>query len=677
MSFGSGFGSSTPAANSAFTFGAAGSTPIKPTGFGSTPAFGFSTPAATTTTSVFGTPATQQTAGFGTGSAFGTPATQQSTGFGTGTSFGTPAAQTATGFGAAPAFGTPATQQSSVFGTGTAFGTPATQQSTGFGTTPSFGTPAATGFGASAAGTTNTFNTPASNFSFGPSTGGFGATPATSAPTFGLGTTATTTAAGTGFGGFGGFGTTTTTSAPLFGGFGTSTQQAPSFATSGGFGGFGIKPTTTNTASGFGGFGTGTSFPSFGTSFAQPQQQVQQQQQQAQSNANTLSEALYNAVFNCQLFGDERDNTIARWNLIQALWGTGKAYYSATAPPIELNQENPLCRFKAIGYSRMPDADNNDGLIILCFTKKEQELKDGKPQLITSIGQILGNKPNLTVTIDNIKSVGETKGHVTVFVTEKGATGSVRKIPANELFAYLTQMMQKQQLTQLGVENLFPQVKLDPAQLKEYMDNPPCSIDPRLWKQAQLDNPNPEHYIPVPMIGFQQVKHRLKCQEEETARHRAFLDLAAENIQNLQRQHTATQARLKEHRRTLLEFQHRVLQVLVRQEITRKIGFSLQPEEEILTNRFEAMHSQISAPTQFKGRISEMLSQLRMRRHTDTQNQERYTMDPIAQDDIKQYLNMEQQGMGQLISTVNADLESLKVIKDGMSELVSSVGPTS
>lgn len=75
--------------------------------------------------------------------------------------------------------------------------------------------------------------------------------------------------------------------------------------------------------------------------------------------------------------------------------------------------------------------------------------------------------------------------------------------------------------------------------------------------------------------------------------------------------------------------------MLVRQEITRKVGLSLQPEEEVLTRRFEAMHSQISAPTQYKGRISEMLSQLRMRRHIDIQNQERYTMDPIAQDDIK------------------------------------------
>lgn len=78
-----------------------------------------------------------------------------------------------------------------------------------------------------------------------------------------------------------------------------------------------------------------------------------------------------------------------------------------------------------------------------------------------------------------------------------------------------------------------------------------------------------------------------------------------------------------------------LVQVLVGQEITRKEGLSLQPEDEVLSRRFEAMHAQISAPTQFKGRISEMLSQLRMRRHVDTQAQERYTMDPIALDDIK------------------------------------------
>ncbi|KYQ57565.1 putative nucleoporin Nup54 [Trachymyrmex zeteki] len=610
MSFASGFGASTSTPAPTFAFGTTPASTATPV----KPVPGFGTPSfgfstpTTSTPSLFGSPSTQTT-GFGTGTGFGTPT---ATGFGSAPS---------TGFGSAPTFGTPST---SAFGAAPAFGsTPASSTTTGFGTTSTFG------------------NTPASTTGF----GGFG--------------TATTTST-LSFGGFGGFGTATTTAAPsLFGGFGTANTPSTGFGTSG-FGAFGSKPATTS----------GTGFTGFGTGLTQPQQQQQQQQQQQPTN--TASEALYNAVFNCQLYNDERDNTIARWNLIQALWGTGKAYYSVNAPPIDLTQENSLCRFKAIGYSRIPDADNNDGLVVLCFNKKEKDVQDGKQQLIAFLNGLLGNKPNLTVTVDNIKSTGENKSQVTVYVSEKGITGSYRKIPANELVAYLSQVMQKQQLVQNGVEDIFPLVKLDPSQLKEYLDNPPCAIDARLWKQAQLDNPNPELYIPVPMVGFQQVKHRLKCQEEETARHRAFLDMAAEKIQGLQRQHTATQARLKEHRRTLLELQHRVLQVLVRQEITRKVGLSLQPEEEVLTRRFEAMHSQISAPTQYKGRISEMLSQLRMRRHIDIQNQERYTMDPIAQDDIKAYLSMEQQGMAQLISTINADLESLKVIKDGMSELLMS-----
>ncbi|XP_012253985.2 nuclear pore complex protein Nup54 [Athalia rosae] len=603
MSFGTGFGTSTPAAAPNFGFGTPSSTaatPAKPTGFG-TPSFGFGTPA--TSAPAFG--------------AFGTPATQ------------TPAFGTSSGFGTLGAVG---------------FGTPTTSSIT--------------------------FGTPTSTFGFG-TAGGFGSTPATASTGFsGFGTTTTTSS--TGFSGFGGFPTTATSSAPsMFSSFAAPSTSTTGFGTSSGFGGFGTKPAITSTT-GFGSSGGGTVLPGFTSTLTQPhQQQLQQlQQQQQQQSVNTISEALYNAVFNCQIFNDERDNTIARWNLIQALWGTGKAYYSLSGPPIELTQENPLCRFKAIGYSRMPEADNNEGLVVICFNKKESELKEGKQGLITSLNGILGNRSNLTITVHGIKSIGEKKSQITVCTSEKGITGLPRKIPANELVSYFMQPMQKQQLAQLGVENIFPQVKLDPIQLKEYLDNPPSCIDPRLWKQAQLDNPNPEKYIPVPMIGFNQVQYRLKCQEEETVKHRAFLDMAAERIQGLQRQHIATQARLKEHRRTLLELQHRVLQVLVRQEITRKVGLALQSEEEVLTNRFEAMHSQISAPTQFKGRISEMLSQLRMRRHMDSQNHERYTMDPIAQDDIKTYLSMEQQGMAQLIATINADLECLKIIKDGMSDLL-------
>lgn len=45
----------------------------------------------------------------------------------------------------------------------------------------------------------------------------------------------------------------------------------------------------------------------------------QQQQQPVDPSA-----AFYDSILNCQVFGDERDDTLRRWNLLQALYGFGK-----------------------------------------------------------------------------------------------------------------------------------------------------------------------------------------------------------------------------------------------------------------------------------------------------------------------------------------------------------------
>ena len=45
------------------------------------------------------------------------------------------------------------------------------------------------------------------------------------------------------------------------------------------------------------------------------------------------------------IYGDERDVIIAKWNQIQAFWGTGKGYFNQQQA-VEFNAENPFCRFK-------------------------------------------------------------------------------------------------------------------------------------------------------------------------------------------------------------------------------------------------------------------------------------------------------------------------------------------
>nr|CAD7205833.1 unnamed protein product [Timema douglasi] len=111
--------------------------------------------------------------------------------------------------------------------------------------------------------------------------------------------------------------------------------------------------------------------------------------------------------------------------------------------------------------------------------------------------------------------------------------------------------------------------------------------------------------------------------------------------------------------------------LLVKQEVSRKLGLALTPEEEELRTKLETLYSKINAPTQFKGRLSELLSQIRMVKQEVAQKEvEKYTMDEIVQDEVRQYLAMEQNGMAQLINIIQADMADLTTIKNGMMRML-------
>ena len=301
---------------------------------------------------------------------------------------------------------------------------------------------------------------------------------------------------------------------------------------------------------------------------------------------------------------------IARWNMLQASWGTGKAYYSNNAQPIEITPENPFCRFKAIGYSALPKYDDKDGLVSLVFKKKASELEAGKAQLITSISGVLGNKPNIKVSVNNIKATSADTSEAVIVVEESAQNGQIRKVPASEMGSFFNQPAQAQNLKNFGVEMVVPKTSISDSDLKDYLENSPKGIDPRLWKQAQDDNPNPKVYIPVPLLGFKSVMQRIKMQEDQGKAHQGRLDAIADDISELQKKHQATVAALEESKRRQLELSHRVLKVLVRQESTRKHGFTITPEEERLRSQLETIQTKLETPTQFKGKLNELLSQV-------------------------------------------------------------------
>ncbi|XP_018805054.1 PREDICTED: probable nucleoporin Nup54 [Bactrocera latifrons] len=546
----------------------------------------------------------------------------------------------------------------STFGTGSATAAPAFGSTATSTTAPTFG---ASPFGATGFGTAATSSTPSLFGGTATSTnatgfGGFGAATST-APSFGgFGTTAATSAPG-----FGGFGATSTTStAPAFGGFGTQTNAFGGFGTGGSsFGSTFGKPAATTVTPGFGGFSGATNFM-----LGQPQQQVPQL---------SPDEAFAQSIFNVSIYGDERDTIIAKWNYLQAMWGTGKSFYSQNAVPVEITPQNYLCRFKAMGYSRLPGKDNKMGLVALNFNKPLADVKAQQQQIVSSLNGVFGNKPNLAINIESSKEHEEKKCQIVIYVEERSqmSPNETKRILATDVSNYLNQANVKAQLGNLGISEVLALVLPDEDQLKEYLENPPKGVDPRMWRQAKLDNPDATKFIPVPMIGFNDLKLRTKCQESETETHALYLKKVEKDLAELKQRHVAATAKIMEHKRKLAELSHNILKIIVKQECTRKIGLALTPEEEALRTKLENMQALVSAPTQFKGRLSELLSQMRMQRnqYAFTGGSE-YAIDKDSEEEMKSFLAMQQKAMEVLTDTVTKDLKSLKIIIEGMPELV-------
>ena len=158
------------------------------------------------------------------------------------------------------------------------------------------------------------------------------------------------------------------------------------------------------------------------------------------------------------------------------------------------------------------------------------------------------------------------------------------------------------------------------------------------------------------------------------------LDTLAEEIHALKKKQADACAALTEAKRKQVELAHRVLRVLVQQESTRKVGFTLAREEEQLMSQLESVAAELATPTQFRGRLHELLSCVRLQSQGMQGNiiftissssssslvpgsgGERYTLDPGAVSDIRDVLGEQQRGIQALMQLVKDDFRDLDVI---------------
>ncbi|CAH8589979.1 unnamed protein product [Schistosoma rodhaini] len=545
------------------------------------------------------------------------------------------------------------------------------------------------------------------------------------APTLGFGLQPPLASTTTPFGGFGLGSTVSTMSSGLFQapaakttnttfpGFGQNTTPFQGFnlntpKTSTGLFGSTFSAPTTSTQPGLNLFGAQFSqqaSQNTGFSFTQPTQSLfntpktqgfgfdqslpvaaqQQQQQQLQVAQQNTVDAFFASLSQPMLFGDERDSVIARWNQLQAMWGTGIGYSAVGI--VSYTSENTFARLKSIGYNVLPTSTDADGLVCLYIGRPFSEVTNQRQAVQDILFRLLGGRPNLQLVVEEIRPCAEAEDSTEVIlkVVERLATGTTSTISASELAKYLSSPSVGPQLqSQLCVNRLIPEISPSAAQIVAYNENPPAGFDRLIWQQACLDNPHPDRMIPVPFIGFSDLKRRKCDQLAYGEQQSSMIKYITELVSKLRTGQLGMSQRLIQLKRKQIELSHRVLKVLKNQEVHRRCGFAISVEEEGMRCELERIWSELVAPRGLRIRFQEALSTLRNSSEFNKRDKENigsvyksvhplesgdgypstWSLDPDSLNELKEYLTQRHNGIREMQRLITEMTNNLKVMED-------------
>ncbi|CAH8556996.1 unnamed protein product [Schistosoma mattheei] len=544
------------------------------------------------------------------------------------------------------------------------------------------------------------------------------------APTLGFGLQPSLASTTTPFGNFGLGSTVSTMSSGLFQaaaakttnttfpGFGQNSTPFQGFnlntpKTSTGLFGSTFSAPTTSTQSGLNLFGSQfgqQASQNTGFSFTQPTQSLfnipktqgfgfdqslpvtaQQQQQQLQVAQQNTVDAFFASLSQPMLFGDERDSVIARWNQLQAMWGTGIGY--SAVGMVNYTPENTFARLKSIGYNVLPTSTDADGLVCLYIGRPFSEVTNQRQAVQDILFRLLGGRPNLQLMVEEIRPCAEAEDSTEVIlkVVERLATGTTSTIAATELAKYLSSPSVAPQLqSQLCVNRLIPEISPSAAQIVAYNENPPAGFDRLIWQQACLDNPHPDRMIPIPFIGFPDLKRRKCDQLAYGEQQSSMIKYITELVSKLRTGQLVMSQRLIQLKRKQIELSHRVLKVLKHQEVHRRCGFAISVEEEGMRCELERIWSELVAPRGLRIRFQEALSTLRNSSEFNKRDKENigsvykgvhslesgdgypstWSLDPDSLNELKEYLTQRHNGIREMQRLITEMTNNLKVMED-------------
>jgi len=157
----------------------------------------------------------------------------------------------------------------------------------------------------------------------------------------------------------------------------------------------------------------------------------------------------------------------------------------------------------------MPTFTPEEGLVEVVIGKKDSIVREQQAGLVAELCKIYGG--NVQICVEYVKpGPGDNKTRLCYYVQTRNPNGETKKANTMDVYNHLKNDQYKQSITNMCIEHATPLVALSESQLKEYLEKPPRGIDPVIWEQGKRANPDNSKYLPVPLVGFQELQARFK-----------------------------------------------------------------------------------------------------------------------------------------------------------------------
>jgi len=188
------------------------------------------------------------------------------------------------------------------------------------------------------------------------------------------------------------------------------------------------------------------------------------------------------------------------------------------------------------------------------------------------------------------------------------------------------------------------------------------------WLQAQADNPDPDKLIPVPIYGYEKLRERQQIQIQELESQQTLAENLSQSAGDLESKLARNSARILKCKIDENQLSHRLLKILTRFLVESRRGLLVEPVEDSLRARLQALGAQLAAPAQSRARLIEISSILRSQ--PDLLLKRRQMQRPQLElpgsfsDEIDHYLQKCQDSLERMVETVGRDRKSLAVMED-------------